>query len=112
MPTPAAEPELIHWYSPQGATHAVVNVIDWHGTVEPDLVTCPICLEHLKPKVAGVRINDRPVVHVRQVGRLPKTRCGNTLRAPNKVEEITDVDALPASVKRCRNCFPGSARMP
>lgn len=109
--TQPSEPELIHWYSPEGATHAVHDVTDWHGTVDRDLVTCPTCLEHLRPKVAGVRLNDRPVVHVRQVGSLrPKTRCGNVLRAPNKIEDIPDVSALPDTIKRCRLCFAGSSR--
>lgn len=41
---------LLHWWSSEGATHAVVDVSDWHGTTDVERVSCNTCREHIKER--------------------------------------------------------------
>jgi hypothetical protein len=45
-----SDDELVHWWSPEGATHAVHDVSDWHGTIDVEAVTCDTCRAHIKER--------------------------------------------------------------
>lgn len=47
-------PSFVHLIEKGGAIHATVDVMDFQGTEDPALVTCPVCLERMRPPEAVV----------------------------------------------------------